>query len=90
MSERRQALGRIWTLLWIAVVGYVLTVIVMIIAAIWAILDIAWQLISGRNTFSEDRSPARLTRATVKWAAGQTVYGLTGAGDRRWRALPTS
>ena len=90
MSQRRQALGRIWAFLWIAVIGYVLTLIVSIIAMIWAPVDIIWQLITGRDDLSTDRAPARAISATFSWSVGQTVYALTGGGDERWRPLPTS
>ncbi|WP_254810602.1 hypothetical protein [Natronosalvus amylolyticus] len=88
MSQRTQALGRVWSLLWQFTVGYVLALIIGIIAMIWAILDLLWQLISGRNDFSEDSLPAQWVSRTISWNATQTIYGLTGGADRKWRPLP--
>lgn len=90
MSQRTEALWRIWAFLWIAVVGYLLALVVTIVAIIWAPIDIVWQLLSGRDDLSTDRAPARAISATLSWSVGQTIYALTGGGDESWRPLPTS
>jgi len=85
-----QALGRLWTFAWQAVVGYALFIVISIVATIWGLVDIVWQLVTGWNTFSENSTPARWVSITFEWAVGQTLYGLLGAGDGKWRPLPTS
>lgn len=90
MSERRTALGRAWALLWIGVIGYLLGAIILTVAVIWGIIDLVWSFITGRDDLSAESRPARLVSDTLEWVVGQTVYGLTGGGDRGWRMLPTS
>ena len=90
MSQRTEALWRIWTIIWMAVIGYVLMFVISIVALVWMILDILWQLITGRDDLSTDRAPARAVDATLSWSVGQTIFALTGGGDKGWRALPTS
>lgn len=88
MSQRMQALGRLWTALWQLTVGWLITVIVTSLGTIWAIVDIIWQLVSGRNDLSESSAPAMVVGDTLRWNATQMTYAFTGGGDGRWRALP--
>ncbi|WP_337653287.1 hypothetical protein [Halomontanus rarus] len=88
MSQRKRALGRIWALIWQATIGYVLAIVIGIIGAIWATIDLLWSLISGRDDLSSSSTPAQWVSRTVSWSAGQTVYGLTGAGSGKWEPLP--
>ncbi len=88
MSMRMQALGRIWALLWQAVIGYVLAIVIGVVATVWMVIDVLWQLILGSDGLSKDATPAKWVKRTLEWSMGQTLYSITGGGDGEWRALP--
>lgn len=88
MSQRKQALGRLWALLWQFTVGYVIAIVIGVIGTVWATVDLVWQLLSGRNDLSEGSTPAQWVSRALMWSAGQTIYGLTGGGDGQWVPLP--
>lgn len=88
MSQRKQAVGRIWALLWQAVIGYLLAIVIGVLAMAWMVVDILWQLITGRGGLSSSSKPAKWIKRTLEWSMGQTLYAITGGGDRKWKALP--
>lgn len=88
MSGRRQALMRIWVFLWQITVGALINGVVSIIAFVWAIVDLLWQLIWGGDGLSKDATPAEWVSRTLSWTTQQTIFVLTGAGDGQWVPLP--
>ncbi|WP_123619167.1 hypothetical protein [Halorubrum sp. CSM-61] len=88
MSQRKQALERVWTFLWQTVVGWVILLVTMFIATIWAIIDIIWQFVSGRNDLSENSTAAVWVSRVLSWNTDQTIFVFTGGGDGGWRPLP--
>ncbi len=88
MSKRIEALWRLWTLVWQATVGGVLNFVVGILALVWAIVDLLWQLIAGSDGLPADSTPGQWVSRTLSWTTQQTIYVITGAGDGQWRPLP--
>ncbi|UTF52752.1 hypothetical protein [Natronosalvus rutilus] len=88
MSMRKQAIVRLWALIWQFTVGYVLTIVVMIVGNIWMVIDLLWQLLLGSEGLSSGSSVGSYIESFWMWSAGQTVFAMTGGGDGKWRALP--
>lgn len=84
MSQRGESLVRIWAFLWSFTFAALISGLITIVGFIWAIFDILWQLISGRNDLSESSTPARVIRATLLWNVGLMVYAMTGSGEFEW------
>ncbi len=90
-EHRAQALWRIIALVWQATVGYIVVVLVSLLAVVWMLLDIVWQLVAGSEGLDENGRAGMLVSSAFKWAYGQTVFALTGGGDgwfRWWWGAP--
>lgn len=83
MSQRMEALWRIAAFLYGLLASFV-TSIVTFVGIIWMIVDLAWQLLSGRNDLSENSYPARLVSGTLRWNVDLLVFSLTGDGEMQW------
>jgi hypothetical protein len=88
-DQRTQVGWRVLALLWQGVIGYLLVLVIGTIAAIWALVDLIWQLVTNRNDLSEDSTPAQWVSMTAGWSADQTVFGLTGGASKEFQALPS-
>ncbi|WP_153952738.1 hypothetical protein [Halosegnis longus] len=82
---RAQALWRIIALVWQATVGYIVVVLVGLVALVWMLLDIIWQLLLGSEGLDEDGRAGMLVSSAFSWAIGQTIFALTGGGDEWFR-----
>jgi hypothetical protein len=89
MGKRMDALWRILAFIWITLVGYVAGTIILLVAIVWGIIDISWQLIVGTDGLDAMSTPAQIVENTLNWVAGQNIYALTGGGDGEFRALPS-
>jgi hypothetical protein len=87
-SQRMEALSRLWTLLYQAVIGYVLGIVVGLIALVWTPIDLIWQALSNRDDLSADSLPARWSRRILGWNVDQTSYGLFGGGSGEFYWTP--
>ncbi len=85
MGERVDALWRVLALVWQGTLGYVALAIVGIIAFIWMVLDVLWQLITGRDGLDSQSAIAMQVEQAFEWSVGQTVFALTGGGDGQFR-----
>ncbi len=85
MGERADALWRVLALVWQATLGYVALGIVGIIAIVWMVLDVIWQLITGRDGLDANSTIASQVEMAFEWSVGQTVFALTGGGDGSFR-----
>lgn len=85
MGKRRDALLRVWTLLYQATVGYLAALVIGVIALVWMVVDVIWQLIFGSDGLSSSSMLAMQVSDSFEWAAGQTVYAVTGGGDGEFR-----
>ncbi len=81
---------RIWALIWQATVGYAAAVVIGILAIVWMLLDVGWQLITNKDGLSSGSSLADHIGDAFEWTAGQSVYAVTGGGDGRFRWFWTS
>jgi hypothetical protein len=81
MGKRVDALWRLWALIWQATFGYLALGIIAIVALLWMIVDVAWQLVTGRDGLSSMSTVAMQVENAFDWTAGQTVFALTGGGD---------
>lgn len=87
MGQRSQALWRILAFLYAITVAAVISGVVGFVAFIWGVIDIAWQLISGRNDLSENSRPAKIVVSTLQWNLDLTIYAFVGKG--RFELLPS-
>lgn len=88
MSERTQALGRILAFVWSFTVAALISGVVSMFAILWGIVDILWQLLSGRNTLSERSAPSNLIKNVLTWNIDLMIYATTGGGPGRLEWLP--
>lgn len=88
MSQRMEGGWRALTILWQGSVGWVLASVVGFVGAFWMIVDIIWQIATGRNDLNEQSQPAQFISDTISWNAGQVTFAITGGGDGEFRALP--
>jgi len=85
MGKRTDALVRVWTLLYQSFIGYLLLSVVGIVALVWMIVDVIWQLIVGSDGLSAGSGLAMQVEMAFDWSVNQTVYALTGGGDGSFR-----
>jgi hypothetical protein len=85
MGARKDAIMRVWALIWQATVGYVAVTVMGIVGIVWMILDVAWQLITGRDGLGSSSQVAGHIGDAFQWTASQTVFAVTGGGDGRFR-----
>ena len=88
MGQRAEAVWRILAAIYAFTVASILTTIVFVIGAIWGIVDVIWQLISGRNDLSENSTPATIVGGTFRWQIEMLIFALTGGGPGRLEWLP--
>ncbi|SDJ33060.1 hypothetical protein SAMN05216226_102160 [Halovenus aranensis] len=88
MAQRSQALWRILALLYGMTIAAFISGIVTLVGFIWMLVDIPWQLITGRNDLSEDSGPASLVSTTILWNTEMLIFSLTGGGPKRLVWLP--
>jgi hypothetical protein len=89
MGQRKQAVWRILALLYGTTVASLISTVVLIVGFVWGIVDILWQLLSGRNDLSETSKPATIVEATLMWNVSLLVFALTGGGPGRLEWLPS-
>ena len=85
MGKRVDALWRILALLYQGTIGYLALSIIALVALVWMIIDVIWQLIFGSDGLSAGSSIAMQVEMAFDWNVGQTVFALTGGGDGRFR-----
>lgn len=81
---------RIWALIWQATVGYVATIVIGLIAFVWAIVDLLWQLVLGSDGLDSSSTTATHIGDAFRWSVGQTLFTITGGGDGEFRWLWTT
>lgn len=84
MGQRGQALWRIWAFIWSITVGAILVGVIGLIGIIWGVIDVLWQLISGKNTLNENSRPATIVYETLMWDIHLLVFALLGRKQFRW------
>lgn len=84
MGMRMDALWRILAFLWAYTVGGIVATIAVIIGIVWGLVDVTWQLITGRDGLSSSSRPAEIVRESIWWPIRLTVYSLTGKGEMEW------
>jgi hypothetical protein len=84
MGMRMDALWRVFQLIWVALIGYVLGAIFGVIGIVFMIIDVIWQMILGTEGLDPNGSVGSWLRGYIKWTERQTVYAITGAGNREW------
>lgn len=87
-KNREQAFWRLVALLWQATAGYVLTIGFSILGFGFAVVDLLLQSIFNWDGLSEDGWIGSMIESFWDWTLGQTVFFLTGGGDKRFRWLP--
>lgn len=85
MSKRTDALWRVWALIWQTLMGYIVSIVIGIVAIVWMLIDIIWQLIAGSDGLDSNSTIATHVGDAVRWSAGQTIYAVTGGGDGEFR-----
>ncbi|MCL9818323.1 hypothetical protein [Natronocalculus amylovorans] len=89
MSQRSQAVWRIFAFVYSLTIAAIISSVVTIIAIVWGAIDVLWQLISGRNTLSENSKPATVVTATLRWNVEMLIFATTGGGVKRLEWLPS-
>ncbi|QCW05229.1 hypothetical protein [Natrinema pallidum] len=84
MGQRSQALWRIVAFVYGITVAALISGIVSIVALAWGVVDIFWQLLTGRNDLSEDSRPATIVTETLQWNLDLTIYAFVGKGSMQW------
>lgn len=83
MAKRTDALWRIWAFIWAFPASF-LASIVSVIGLLWGIVDVLWQLVSGRDGLSASSGPAGIVKATLLWPTELMIYAFTGDGGMMW------
>jgi len=89
MSQRSQAVWRVLAFFYAITVGAFVTSIVSLVAMIWGLIDVAWQLVTNRNDLSEDSKPATVVKGTLRWQLGLFVFAFTGGKPKRLEWTPS-
>lgn len=84
MSQRRQALWRIWAFIWSITAAALITGLVVLVGFVWGAADVLWSLVVGRNDLNEGSRPARIIKGTLEWDVDLLIYALTGNAEFRW------
>lgn len=84
---RMDALVRVFALLWAWVVGAILGSIAFFVGLVWMVIDVVWQLITGREGLDAGGMLASWLQGIVQWGAMQTNYALFGDGE--FKLLPS-
>lgn len=84
MSQRTQAGWRILSAAYGATVGATITGVVGLVAIVWGVVDILWQLLTNRNDLSENSTPAKVVYNTLHWNLDLFVFFATGEGMFQW------
>lgn len=84
---RMDALLRVFALIWAWFFGAILGSIAFTIGLLWMVLDVLWQLITGREGLSASGMLASWLQGIVQWGAMQTNYALFGDGE--FKLLPS-
>lgn len=88
-DQRAQAGWRAASGAWLVTVGLVVGTIVVIVAAVWGLVDVILQLLLDRNVLSEGTRPAQWVAGTFYWAADQAAFAATGGGAGQFKAFPS-
>ena len=89
-AQRKRALWRLWAFIWLAGFGYVLGIILGLLALIWGAADLLLSLVFNRDGLSSDSMPARVLRSWFDWQRQLSAFAITGAGGMVWFPRPTS
>jgi len=90
MGQRAQAAWRFLAFLYAITIASLVTGVVAFIGFLWMIVDVIWQLISGKNTLSEKSMPARVVQGTLEWNVKMLSFALTGGEPMRLEWTPMS
>lgn len=90
MAQRSQAIWRVLAFLYGITVASLVTTVVAIVGILWMIIDIPWQLLSGRNDLSETSRPAMIVEETLLWNIQMLIFALTGGGPKKLEWTPMS
>jgi hypothetical protein len=85
---RMDALVRVFALVWAWVVGGILGSIAFLVGLGWMVIDVVWQLITGREGLDAGGMLASWLQGIVQWGAMQTNYALFGDGE--FQLLPSA
>lgn len=83
MGMRKDALWRVVAFLWAIVAGLVAG-IVLTVGLFVGLIDIAWQLVLGRDGLSSDSRIMDFIKRVAWWPVNLEVYALTGDGEMQW------
>ena len=89
-EQRKRALWRVWAVIWLGGFGYVLGLILGLLALIWGAADLLLSLVFNRDGLSSDSMPARVLRSWFDWQRQLSAFAITGAGGMIWFPRPTS
>ena len=90
MAQRSQALWRVLAFLYAITVAAFVSGVVTTIGIIWGVVDVLWQLITGRDDLKEDSTPARVVSGTLMWNVNMLIFATTGGGAGRLEWTPLS
>lgn len=82
-SYREDALMRVLAFLWAFVAAFVVG-IVGIIALIWGLIDVVWQLVFNSEGLDETGFAPEFVANTFWWAVDLEVYAFTGRKKFMW------
>lgn len=81
MGARMEAVWRILGLVWLATIGGLVLIIAGLAGLLWMVVDVIWQLITGRDGPPGRSSAAmRFLKRLWGWGNGQLNYVLFGEG----------
>lgn len=83
-TYRKQALWRLWAILWQVSVGYVISIVIGIVGLVFAVIDLLVELVANRDGLRSSSTPAKWVHNALKWSFEQTSYSLTGKGEFEW------
>ena len=89
MGQRAEAVWRILAAIYAFTIASIISTVVLVIGAIWGVVDVVWQLITGRNDLSENSTPAMIIKETLRWHINMLIFALTGGGPGCLEWLPS-
>jgi hypothetical protein len=81
---RKDALMRVFALLYAWFIAALIAGLVAIAGLIWMVIDVLWQFLVNSEGLSENGRAADIVASALEWNMELNVYALTGKKEFMW------
>lgn len=75
---------RLWALIWQAILGYLVSIVIGLIALVFMVVDLIIELLANRDGLSRTSKPGEWVERFIMWSVEQTLFSITGKGEFEW------